>query len=65
MLGIFVKRLQAEITRIIQLTTEIDPRENLATNSRRFPKAAYFVEKLVGEIGDLGGLSSKRGLHSG
>jgi hypothetical protein len=26
---------------------------------------AYFVEKLVGEIGDLGGLSSKRGLHSG
>jgi hypothetical protein len=28
-------------------------------------ESAYFVEKLVGEIGDLGGLSSKRGLHSG
>jgi len=28
-------------------------------------QAAYFVEKLVIEISYLGGLSSKRGLHSG
>jgi len=26
---------------------------------------AYSVEKLVDEVGDLGGLSSKRGLYSG
>ena len=31
----------------------------------RVPLLAYCVEKLVGEIADLGGLSSKRGLHSG
>jgi len=29
------------------------------------PFLAYFVEKLVIEIGVLAGLSSKRGLHSG